>query len=184
MTLNIFKILNAKKLTWILIISAMVSATFAAVEINRIHQIQAFDEAILNAKSPKTDMQSFEAKFATAYWLAKNERYKESTLLFTHLLEHANKKQKEAIQHNLATIFFRRGLALNGTNMKVGKETEYLLRQAKNLYQQAVRLDNTHWDTRHNLDRLILLLPGTPTPGVGESDSPGLIMGNIPVGLP
>ena len=71
MTLNIFKILNAKKLTWILIISAMVSATFAAVEINRIHQIQAFNEAILNAKSPKTDMQSFEAKFATAYWLAK-----------------------------------------------------------------------------------------------------------------
>jgi len=68
--------------------------------------------------------------------------------------------------------------------MKVGKETEYLLRQAKNLYQQAVRLDNTHWDARHNLDRLILLLPGTPTPGVGESDSPGLIMGNIPVGLP
>ncbi len=184
MTFNIFKILNAKKLTWILCILAITSLAGAGYEMNRIMQIQAFNAAILSAKSPRTDMQSFEAKFATAYWLAKNERYKESTLLFTHLMEHANKKQKEAIQHNLGTIFFRRGLAINGTNMKVGKETEYLLRQSKNMYQQAVRLDNTHWDARHNLDRLILLLPGTPTPGVGESDSPGLIMGNIPVGLP
>jgi len=28
------------------------------------------------------------------------------------------------------------------------------------------------------------MLPATPTPGVGESDNPGLIMGNIPIGLP
>jgi mxaK protein len=184
MTFNIFKIMSTKKLFWILGLLAIMSSIAAGFEIHRIIQIQAFNNAILNAKSPITDMQSFEAKFATAYWLAKNERYKESTLLYTKLLERANNKQKEAIQHNLGTIFFLRGLALNGTNMKVGKETEYLLRQAKNLYQQAVRLDNSHWDSRHNLDRLILLLPGTPTPGVGESDSPGLIMGNIPVGLP
>lgn len=184
MTFNIFKMMSTKKLVWILGLLAIMSSIAAGFEIHRIIQIQAFNNAILNAKSPITDMQSFEAKFATAYWLAKNERYKESTLLYTKLLERANNKQKEAIQHNLGTIFFLRGLALNGTNMKVGKETEYLLRQAKNLYQQAVRLDNSHWDSRHNLDRLILLLPGTPTPGVGESDSPGLIMGNIPVGLP
>jgi tetratricopeptide (TPR) repeat protein len=156
----------------------------AGYEYYRIKQIQAFNEAILNAKSPITDMQSFEAKFATAYWLAVNERYKESTLLYTHLLESANDKQKAAIQHNLGNIYFLRGLAINGTNMTVGKETEYLLRQAKNLYQQSLKIDNTHWGTKHNLDRLIMLLPGTPTPGVGESDSPGLIMGNIPVGLP
>lgn len=184
MTLNIFKILSVKKLIWIFSIIAVASTVGAGYQLNRIMQINAFNHAILNAKSPKTDMQSFEAKFATAYWLAKNERYKESTLLYTQLLERANTVQKEAIQHNLGTIFFLRGLAINGTNMAVGKETEYLLRQAKTLYQQAVRLDNTHWDARHNLDRLILLLPGTPTPGVGESDSPGLIMGNIPVGLP
>ncbi len=63
-------------------------------------------------------------------------------------------------------------------------ETEYLLRQAKNAYQLALRLDNTHWDTRHNLDRVMMMLPATPTPGAGESDTPGLIMGKIPVGLP
>jgi TPR repeat protein len=105
-------------------------------------------------------------------------------LLYTHLLEKANDKQKASIQHNLGNIYFLRGIAINGTNMTVGKETEYLFRQAKNLYQQSLKIDNSNWGTRHNLDRLIMLLPGTPTPGVGESDSPGLIMGNIPVGLP
>jgi hypothetical protein len=184
MGLNIFKLLNAKVLTWLFTLLAIASIAGAAYEAKRILQIQAFNQAILDAKSPKTDTQSFEAKFATAYWLAKNERFKESTLLYTHLLEHATVKQRAAIQHNIGNIYFLRGLALNGTNMKVGKETEYLLRQAKNQFQQSVRLDNTNWGTRHNLDRLILLLPGTPTPGVGESDSPGLIMGNIPVGLP
>ena len=184
MGLNLLKALNTRVLSWLLVLLAIASTAGAAYEVKRIMQIQAFNAAILDAKSPKTDVQSFEAKFATAYWLAKNERFKEATLLYTHLLEHASVKQRAAIQHNIGNIYFLRGLALNGTNMKVGKETEYLLRQAKNQYQQSVRLDNTHWDTRHNLDRLVLLLPGTPTPGVGESDSPGLIMGNIPVGLP
>ena len=184
MTINIFKIFSAKKLIFIFTILAIASTATAWYQLNRIQQINAFNNAILSAKPPSTDMQSFEAKFATAYWLAKNERFKESALLYSKLLEGANKVETEAVQHNLGTIFFLRGLAINGTNMTVGKETEYLLRQSKNLYQKAVRLDNSHWDSRHNLDRLILLLPGTPTPGVGESESPGLIMGNIPTGLP
>lgn len=184
MGLNVFKILNSKVLTALLILLVIASTVGAAYEIYRIQQIQAFNQAILNAKTPQTDQQSFEAKFATAYWLAKNERYKEATLLFSHLMEHATTEQKAAIQHNIGNIYFYRGVAINGTNMQVGKEAEYLFRQAKNQYQQSVRLDNSNWDTRYNLDRMILMLPGTPTPGVGESESPGLIMGNIPVGLP
>ena len=65
-----------------------------------------------------------------------------------------------------------------------GGEAVYLMTQAKTAYIQSLRLDSTHWDARHNLDRVLTMLPSEPTPGVGESDSPGLIMGNIPVGLP
>ena len=184
MGLNIFKMLNSKAFTALLILLAIASTAGAAYEVRRIQQIQAFNQAVLNAKGPQTDQQSFEAKFATAFWLAKNDRYKEATLLYSHLMEHATTKQKAVIQHNIGNIYFYRGVAINGTNMQVGKEAEYLFRQAKNQYQQSVRLDNSNWDTRYNLDRMILMLPGTPTPGVGESESPGLIMGNIPVGLP
>ncbi|WP_137718480.1 hypothetical protein [Methylobacillus flagellatus] len=175
---------STTKLTLALTVIAVLSGLGMAYELQRIGQVQAFNNAIRAGKTPDTDKQSFEAKFAVAYWLAKNERYKEATLLFNQLLGKADAKQRAIIQHNLGNIFFLRGLAINGSNMTVRDEAEYLLNQAKNAYVLALKTDNSHWGTRHNLDRVLIMLPGTPTPGVGESDTPGLIMGGIPVGLP
>lgn len=176
--------LSVKKVTWTLAVLAIVSLVSAAYAWNRIQQIQRFNQAILSADTPTTDRQSYEAKFSTAYWLAKNERHKEATMLFLQLAEQGDLTQRSAVQHNLGNIFFLRGLTVNGNSMTVRDESEYLFRQAKGAYVQSLKLDHSHWDTRHNLDRVIGMLPETPTPGVGESDSPGLIMGNIPVGLP
>lgn len=181
---RIGRLFTVKKLTWMLLVIAVASAASAAYHFNRIRQIDAFNLAISEGKAPKTDVQSFEAKFSTAYWLAQNERYKEATLLFNKALNNANNEQKAAIQYNLGNIFFKRGLIINGTSMTVRDEAEYLFRQAKTAYQLSLRLDQSNWGARHNLDRLLTMLPATPTPGVGESDTPGLIMGNIPVGLP
>lgn len=175
---------TVKKLTWLFAITAVAATSTGVYSFSRIQQIDAFNMAISGGKPPKTDLQSFEAKFSTAYWLAQNERYKEATLLFNKALNGASTEQKAAIQYNLGNIFFRRGLIINGTSMTVRDEAEYLFRQAKTAYQQSLRLDNSNWGARHNLDRLLTMLPATPTPGVGESDTPGLIMGNIPVGLP
>ncbi len=181
---KITRFFTVTKITWLLIVVAIISAFSSAYSYNRIKQIDAFNLAVSTGKPPETDLQSFEAKFATAFWLAKNERYKEATLLFTKAINTANTSQKAAIQYNLGNIFFRRGLIINGANMTVRDEAEYLFRQAKTAYQQSLRLDNSYWDARHNMDRILTMLPGTPTPGVGESDTPGLIMGSIPVGLP
>ncbi len=79
---------------------------------------------------------------------------------------------------------FLRGLAINGNNMTVKAEAEYLVRQAKTAYINSLKLDNSHWDAKHNLDRVLGMLPSTPTPGVGDGEKAGLIMGNVPVGLP
>jgi mxaK protein len=176
--------LSVTKLTWGFSLVALLAAAGAVYEYNRIRQIEHFNAAVVAARSPDTDRQSFEAKFSTAYWLARNERYKEATLLYTQLLNTATNKQRAIIQHNLGNMFFLRGLAINGANMTVRDEAEYLFRQAKAAYVASLKLDNSHWGTRHNLDRLLTMLPATPTPGVGESDNPGLIMGNIPIGLP
>ena len=184
LSIRISHFFTVKKLTWLFAIITTAAALSSLYYFNRIQQIEAFNEAISAGKPPKTDLQSFEAKFSTAYWLAQNERYKEATLLFNKALNGATTEQKAAIQYNLGNIFFRRGLIINGTSMTVRDEAEYLFRQAKTAYQQSLRLDHSNWGARHNLDRLLTMLPGTPTPGVGESDTPGLIMGNIPVGLP
>lgn len=176
--------LTVKVLTVLFLLLATAAAITSVYHYKRIQQIDAFNLAISTGKPPQTDLQSFEAKFSTAYWLAKNERYKEATLLFNKALNGATTEQKAAIQYNLGNIFFRRGLAIGGTNYTVKDEAEYLLMQAKTAYQLSLRQDNSNWGARHNLDRLLTMLPETPTPGAGESDSPGLIMGSIPVGLP
>lgn len=178
------KFFTVKVLTILFTITAISAAITSGYYYQRIGQIEAFNQAITAGTPPKTDLQSFEAKFSTAYWLAQNERYKEATLLFNKALNGASTEQKAAIQYNLGNILFRRGLAIGGTSYTVKDEAEYLLMQAKTAYIQSIKLDNTNWGARHNLDRLLTMLPDTPTPGAGESDSPGLIMSNIPVGLP
>lgn len=175
---------TVKVLTILFTLTAVSAGIASIYYYQRIGQIKAFNRAISAGTPPKTDLQSFEAKFSTAYWLALNERYKEATLLFNKALNGATTKQKAAIQYNLGNILFRRGLAIGGTSYTVKDEAEYLLMQAKTAYMLSLRLDNTNWGARHNLDRLLTMLPDTPTPGAGESDSPGLIMSNIPVGLP
>lgn len=176
--------LTSKTITWILIAVAAIAATVIVMETKRINQIEAFNKAVTEGRTPETDQESFEAKFATAYWLAKKERFKEAALIFSNLLPKAQPKQKAAIYHNIGNIYFLRGLAINGTNNTVRDEAEYLLRQAKASYVNSLKIDNTSWKTKHNLDRILTMLPSTPTPGVGGDEKAGLIMGNIPVGLP
>ena len=176
--------LNAKKLTWLLAIVAIAAAAGAAWQANRVRQIESFNNAVLSGNTPKTDKQSFEAKFSVAYWLAKGGKFQEATLVFNQLKDKGTPTQQSAVQYNLGNIFFLRGLDINGRDMTVRNKAEYLFTQARDAYEQSLRMDHSFWDVRHNLDRVLTMLPSNPSPGVGDSDSPGLIMGNIPVGLP
>jgi hypothetical protein len=182
--LNIAKFFSVKKLTWAFTIISLTCLAGSVFTYKRIKQIDAFNQAVSVGKTPETDKESFEAKFATALYLAKKERYKESTLLFTALIPKADTTQKSAVQYNIGNIFFLRALAISGSASTLRNEAEYLMRQAKTAYVASLKLENNHWDAKHNLDRVLGMLPTTPTPGVGEGDKAGLIMGNIPVGLP
>lgn len=182
---KVSRFFTVKILTWAFSIIALLSAAGTVYTYKRIGQIEAFNQSVLAGKPPETDQQSFEAKFATALYLAKKERYKESILLFSALMpKAADNNQKSAVQYNMGNISFLRGLAINGNNMTVKAEAEYLVRQAKTAYVNSLKLDNSHWDAKHNLDRVLGMLPSTPTPGVGDGEKAGLIMGNVPVGLP
>lgn len=176
--------LSAKKLSWSLALLALASAGATAWQAYQIEDIRAFNQAISTGKTPATRQDSYEAKFAVAYWQASNGRYQEATRLFSQLQDKGSNAQKSAVQYNTGNIFFLRGLEINGRDLTVRDEAVYLLTQARTAYEQSLRLDYHFWDARHNLDRILSMLPSEPSPGVGDSDSPGLIMGNIPVGLP
>jgi len=177
--------LSVKKLVIGLMVIAVAATAAILYTWQRIEQADAFNQAILSAKTPQTDLQSFEAKYAVAYWLAKHERYKEATLLFAKLIDGSTPTQRAAILHNIGNIFFLKAIQVTGGNDNSTRdEVEYLLTQAASSYKNALKADNSHWGTRRNYDRVMSLLPEKPTPGVGESENPGLIMGNIPNGLP
>tara|TARA_B100000768_G_C11260297_1_gene368456 strand:- start:752 stop:1300 length:549 start_codon:yes stop_codon:yes gene_type:complete len=182
--MNIQNLFSVKKITYFSILILSISSYLIISALINLYQITKFNENVTKGEVPKFFSQSFESRFSTAYWLAEKGTFKESTVLFNNLLTEANEEQKSAVQHNIGNIFFLRGLAIIGTSMDARPEAEYLLRQAKKSYIQSIKANNTYWDTKHNLDRILTMLPADPTPGVGDSDSPGLIMGNIPVGLP
>ena len=178
--------LSVNKLVTGLIVVAVAASATMAYTWQRIEQTEAFNEAITSAKTPQTDRQSFEAKYAVAYWLANNERYMEATLFFSKLIDNSTPAQRAAILHNIGNMFFLKAIQLTGGNDNSTRdEMEYLLTQAMSSYKSALKADNSNWGTRRNYDRVISLLPEKPTPGVSnDSENPGLIMGNIPNGLP
>jgi mxaK protein len=182
--LNIKQLFSVKKLTWAFTFIIIICVMGSLYSYKRMKQIDVFNQSVTDGKTPETDKESFEAKFATALYLAKKERYKESTLLFSALMPKANVAQKSAVQYNLGNIFFLRANQMSGNTASVHQEAEYLMNQAKTAYIASLKLDHTQWDGKHNLDRLLGLIPEIPTPGSGEGDKAGLIMGNIPVGLP
>jgi mxaK protein len=177
--------LSVKKLTWTLSVIAILVAIGIANQLNRLNQINDFNQAVTTGNPPKTDSLSYEAKYAQAYWLAKKEYYKEATKLFTGLTQTSAPSHRAAVFHNIGNMFFLKALRVDaGNDPRARDQVEYLLTEAKVSYKNAVKLDNSNWGTRRNLDRVISLLPEVPSAGISDSDSPGIIMGNIPVGLP
>ena len=182
--MKIIKFFTVKKITYIALFFTVASLFFLGLSSTNIQKINKFNSLIIEGNSSKLFAQSFESRFSTAFWLAENGMFKESRVLFNNLLNEGNNSQKSAVQYNLGNIFFKKALIINGPGMNVRDEADYLFRQAKKSYVASLKLDHTYWDVKHNLDRLLRMIGDDPVPGVGDSDSPGLIMGNIPVGLP
>ncbi len=182
--MKVLKFFTVKKISYIAIFLAVVSLYFIISSFFTIQKINDFNNLINEGKSTEIFAQSFESRFSTAYWLAKKGMFKESRILFNNLLEESNASQKSAVQYNIGNIFFKKALIINGPGFNVRDEANYLFNQAKKSYISSLKLDPYHWDAKHNLDRLLRMLGDEDAPGVGDSDSPGLIMGNIPVGLP
>jgi len=179
------KFLTVKKLSWTLATLAIVSAVGIAHQLNRLNEINAFNEAVKTGEPRKTDKLSYENKYAQAYWLAEKTYYKEATKLFSGLTQTSTASNRASVFHNIGNMFFHKALRINaGNDLRARDEAEYLLTEAMTSYKNALKLDNSNWGTRRNLDRVLSLLPDVPQAGLSDSDSPGMVMGNIPVGLP
>lgn len=149
----------------------------------QLTEAESFNKAIARGGAPDHPGFRFESRYAAAYLFAANGRYHDAAQLFNQLLESpGTPRQVSAVQYNLGNIFLIRGLMVHRNGDTVKDEAEYLLNQARLAYQQSLRLDTRHWDARYNLDRVLSMLPENPSQG--EQDKAGIVMGNIPTGLP
>ena len=155
----------------------------------QLYNIEQFNLAASTNSKMNNEDYKFETKFANAYYLAKRGRFQDASQLFGQLMEMpATNLQISAVQYNLGNIFLLRGLLVNhsankGANGEVKDEAEYLINQAKMTYQQSLRLDHQLTDAKYNLDRVLRLLPENST-AKNDQDQLGIVMSNIPSGLP
>lgn len=133
------KFLTVKKLAWGLGITAVLSAAGIAHQLNRLNQINDFNQAVTTGQTAKTDKLSYENKYAQAYWLAKKEYYKESTKLFTGLTQTSTASNRAAVFHNIGNMFFLKALRIDsGNDVSARDEAEYLLTEAKTAYKMLL----------------------------------------------
>lgn len=168
-----------------LLITMLITGLLLSITIGKqIFDIEQFNQTVFAGGSPSNAAYKFEAKYAAAYALAKSGRYQDATQLFIQLMESkGTPSQISAIQYNLGNIYMIRGLMVNHNGATVKDEAEYLLNQAKLAYEQSLRLDNRHLDVRHNLDRVLSMLPDDHS-ARDNQDKLGIVMSNIPTGLP
>lgn len=168
-----------------LLVAMLIVGMAAAIFIGQqIWNIEQFNRAVLAGGTPASSEYKFEAKYAAAYAMAVSGRYQDASQLFNQLLEsEGSPGQVAAVQYNLGNIYMVRGLMVHHNGATVKDEAEYLLNQARLAFQQSLRLDNRHLDARHNLDRVLAMLPDNPD-ARDEQDKLGIVMGNIPTGLP
>ena len=164
-----------------LLVLGLTGSTITAYQ---LYHVRAFNRAIVAGQSPVGESRRYEAKFSSAWRLANEGRYLDATQLFNQLLEADHDAERQsAVQYNLGNIFFRRGLMVHRNGGEVRDEALYLMIQARIAYQQSLRLDPGRMDARYNLDRVLRTLPQDTRPNEKE-DQLGIVMGNIPTGLP
>lgn len=167
-----------------LVLMLLAGITGSAFIGQRLDEVERFNRALVSGGKPSSNVFKFESKFAAAYATAKSGRFQDASQLFGQLMEMpASNRQLAAVQYNLGNIYLLRGLLVKHNGDEVKDEAEYLINQARLAYLQSLRLDNSHIDARHNLDRVLRLLPENPATE-DEQDKLGVVMGSIPTGLP
>ena len=114
--MNIFKLFNIKNITIFLIIATSYFLYLLSFSSFELYQISKFNESLKKGEAPQQFEQGYEARFSTAFQIAKKGHFKEATILFNNLSKEGTDDQKSAVYYNIGNIYFKRGILVNGTS--------------------------------------------------------------------
>ncbi len=135
-------------------------------ELYRLKSDQRFNAAIERDAYHEVSRRSARGRFATAYGLQQQGKFQETIRAYGDVAAD-DAELVDAVRFNLANLYLRRALALEGDeNLDL---VIPLIELAKENYRQLLRRDSQHWDAKYNLELALALLPDLEEPG-GDDD--------------
>ena len=149
--------LNARR-TRILLGVTILLLLAAAFEAWRLKQINHWNELIASRQVALADDKvPAELRFASAYALSEKGDIEGALGRYRQIEDEPQFELRIAAKYNSANLYLKQALALHGASD--ASRTLPLVELAKEEYRDLLRLDNSDWDAKYNLERALRLAP-------------------------
>ncbi|MEZ0315427.1 MAG: hypothetical protein ACAH10_00910 [Methylophilaceae bacterium] len=142
------------------------------------------NQAMQAGKPVSDDGYVFQKKFSAAYQQGRQQDYKHALQTYNQLLETALTPREQAMVHlNIANNMMLLGLSRRfNEDGSLIDDARYDLTQAKGAFEQSLRLAPDNRLAKFNFSLLLSLLPKNM--GNAEKEQSGVLLSNMPIGLP
>lgn len=175
------RIKNSNLLFGLLLLAGVAGVAYEGYQSWKIHRVNA---AILANQEITDNDFPYQQKFAAAYEQGNKQGYKHAVQSYGQLLETNPAKNEQAkIQFNVANNLFMSGLVRRlNEDGSLQDEARYAYTQARNAYEQSLRLEPDMRQAKFNLSLLqAMLASNTKIPAKEQST---MELSNLPIGLP
>lgn len=175
------RIKNSNLLFGLLLLAGIAGSAYEGYQSWKINQVNT---AILANQSIKDNDFPYHQKFAAAYNQGNNKGFKHAIQTYGQLLETNPAKNEQAkIQFNVANNLFMQGLVRRvNDDGSLQDEARYAYTQARNAYEQSLRLQPTLAAAKFNLSLLQSLLASNTK--IAPKEQSTMELSNLPIGLP
>lgn len=125
-------------------------------ELYRVKSAQRFNAALERDAFYEVSQRSVRGRFATAYGLQQQGEFEEAIRAYGEV-EPDDAELAAAVRFNLANLYLRRALALEGDASR--DLVMPLIEMAKENYRELLRRDSQHWNAKYNLELALALFP-------------------------
>lgn len=135
---------------------ALVLSAGIVYELYRLKSAQRFNAALERDAFLEVSLRSARGRFATAYGLQQQGEFEGAIRAYGEV-EPDDAGLAAAVRFNLANLYLRRALALEGEESQ--DLVIPLIEMAKEKYRELLRRDSQHWDAKYNLELALARLP-------------------------